>query len=452
MGRGLTALYTDFFNFPDLHYVLPMPVAIGGAAVAMLAAVIGALGATRRVVRLPPAEAMRPAPPASYRVTWLERAGARRWLSPPTRIVLRNIQRHPWRTTCSAAGIALGTAMLIVGTFTTDAMQQMIDTQFDVAQRYDAMVTVTEPASTAAMDDLDRLPGVLRAEPFRAVPARLRAGPRSRSVAITGLAPDATLNRVVSGADRIVTLPSQGLVLSRKLAALLGVSAGDTVTVDVLEGRRPSVRVPVERLTDDYLGTNAYMNLAALHALVQEGGSVSGAYLAVDSSRLDELYRRLKQTPRVAGVSLRRTAIDSFNDTLAESVGLTRTITVLFAAIIAFGVVYNTARVALSERGWELATLRVIGLTRGEIAYVLLGELALVTAAALPIGAILGYAFAAATVIAFDTDVYRLPLIVTPRTYALAIATTIAAAAVSAAIVGRSLQRMDLIGALKTRE
>ncbi|HVW04634.1 MAG TPA: FtsX-like permease family protein [Vicinamibacterales bacterium] len=452
MGRGLTALYTDFFNFPDLHYVLPMPVAIGGASVAMLAAVIGALGATRRVVRLPPAEAMRPAPSASYRVTWLERAGARRWLSQPTRIVLRNIQRHPWRTTCSAAGIALGTAMLIVGTFTTDAMQQMIDTQFDVAQRYDAMVTVTEPASADAMNEIDRLPGVLRAEPFRAVPARLRSGPRSRSVAITGLAPDATLNRVVSGADRIVTLPSQGLVLSHKLASLLDVSAGDMVTVDVLEGRRPNVRVPVERLTDDYLGTNAYMNLAALHALMHEGDSVSGAYLEVDASRLDELYRRLKQTPRVAGVGLRRTAIDSFNDTLAESVGLTRTITVLFAAIIAFGVVYNTARVALSERGWELATLRVIGFTRGEIAYVLLGELALVTSAALPLGALAGYAFAAATVIAFDTDVYRLPLIVTPRTYALAIATTIAAAAVSAAIVRRSLQRMDLIGALKTRE
>jgi putative ABC transport system permease protein len=328
----------------------------------------------------------------------------------------------------------------------------MIDTQFDVAQRYDAMVTVTEPASADAMNEIDRLPGVLRAEPFRAVPARLRSGPRSRSVAITGLAPDATLNRVVSGADRIVTLPSQGLVLSHKLASLLDVSAGDMVTVDVLEGRRPNVRVPVERLTDDYLGTNAYMNLAALHALMHEGDSVSGAYLEVDASRLDELYRRLKQTPRVAGVGLRRTAIDSFNDTLAESVGLTRTITVLFAAIIAFGVVYNTARVALSERGWELATLRVIGFTRGEIAYVLLGELALVTSAALPLGGLAGYAFAAATVIAFDTDVYRLPLIVTPRTYALAIATTIAAAAVSAAIVRRSLQRMDLIGALKTRE
>jgi putative ABC transport system permease protein len=328
----------------------------------------------------------------------------------------------------------------------------MLDTQFNVAQRYDAAVTFTEPASAEAIDEIDRLPGVMRAERFRSVPARLRAGPRSRSIAITGLPRQAALNRIVSGASHIVALPDAGLVLSRKLADLLDVSAGDRVTVEVLEGRRPTLQVPVVRLVDEYLGTNAYMNIAALHRLMHEGDSLSGAYLEVDDKFLDALYQRLKHTPRVAGVSLRQAALDSFHDTLAESLGITRTVTVLFAAIIAFGVVYNTARVALSERGHELATLRIMGFTKGEIAYILLGELALVTVAALPLGALVGYLLAAATVAAFDTDVYRLPLVVSSQTYAVAILTTVLTAAVSAVIVRRRLGGMDLIAVLKTRE
>jgi putative ABC transport system permease protein len=452
LGRGLTALYTDFFNFPELHYELPIEVVLGSVAVAMAAAVVGAVGAARRVVQLPPAEAMRPAAPTSYRVSWLERRGVRRLLSQPTRIIVRNIQRHPLRTWLSIVGIAFGMAMLVVGTFTTDAMYQMIDTQFNVAQRYDVAVTFTEPASAEAIDDMDRLPGVLLAERFRTVPARLRSGPRSRTVAITGLPPNATLTRIVSGSRRIVSLPDAGLVLSRKLAQLLDVSAGDTVMVEVLEGRRPIVEVPVERLVDEYMGTNAYMNIAALHRVMREGESSSGAYLEVDAKRLDGLYQRLKHMPRVASVSLRRTAIESFENTLAETVDITRTVTVLFAAVITFGVVYNTARVALSERGRELATLRVIGFTQSEIAYILLGELALVTAAALPLGASVGYALSAATVAAFNTDVYRLPLVVSPRTYMVAVLTTIITAVLSALIVRRSLGGMDLIGVLKTRE
>jgi putative ABC transport system permease protein len=452
MGRGMTALYTEFFNFPELHYRLPASIVVGGLLVAAVAATVGALGAARHVIRLPPAEAMRPAPPASYAVTWIERAGARRYLSQPTRIIVRNIQRHPVRTGLSVVGIAFGMAMLIVGTFSIDSMDQVIDTQFNVAQRYDAMVTFTEPASARAADEMARMPGVIRAERFRAVPARLRAGARSRSVAITGLPAAGSLNRVVSGAHRIVALPDAGLVLSTKLAELLDVRAGDTVRVEVLEGRRPVADLPVVTLADEYMGTNAYMNIAALHRLMEEGGSLSGAYLEVDGNAIDALYRQLKLTPRVVGVSLRQAAIDSFRETLAETVNITRTVTVLFAAVIAFGVVYNTARIALSERGRELSTLRVIGFTEGEIAYILLGELALVTLLALPAGAVIGYLMSAATVAAFDTDVYRLPLVVSRQTYAVAALTTVVTAAVSALIVRRRLGRMDLIAVLKTRE
>jgi putative ABC transport system permease protein len=452
MGRGMTALYTDFFHFPVLQYRLPAAVVVEGLAIAAMAATAGALGAVRRGVALPPAEAMRPAPPARFTVSWPERAGLRRWMSQPARIVIRNLARHPARAALSVVAIAFAGALLIVGTFTIDSMNVVTDAQFEMAQRYDAMVTFVTPRSAGAGDDVRRMAGVIDAEGFRVVPARVRAGPRVRTVAIAGLADSSRLMRVVDAAVAVVTLPPDGLVLSTALARRLEVVAGDTVSVEVLEGERPTRRVVVSRLVDEYMGTNAYMNIEALHRLMREGGTLSGAYLQVDEAASAMLYRQLKQTPAVAGVAVRQAAVDSFRRTLAESVRLMRVVTVLFAAIIAFGVVYNTARIALSERGAELATLRVMGYTRPEVASILMGELALVTAAALPLSMVIGYGLAAATVRAFDTDVYRLPLIVTARTCAVSMLTTVATAVASACIVRRRLDRLDLLAVLKTRE
>ena len=452
LGRGMTGIYTDFFHFPILAYHLPARVVTGAATVALVAAVVGAVGAVHRVLTLLPAEAMRPEVPARYRRTLIEQVAIGRWLTQPTRIILRNLQLHPVRSALTMFGIALAGALLIVAMFTIDSMDDVTDVQFNVAETYDASVSFVEPVSAGAVDALARLPGVMQVEPFRAVPARLRSGTRVRSAAILGLPDPSGLRRVVDASAQIVALPPDGLVLSSKLAELLGVAAGERVSVEVLEGTRPVRNVPVVLLVDEFMGTNAYMNIRALRHLMEEGGSVSGAYLRVDDALVDQLYSTLKQTPAVAGVSLRRAALESFQKTAAESIEITRTVSTIFATIIAFGVVYNAARISLSERARELATLRIIGFTRGEIAYVLLGELAVVTLAALPLGMAIGYGLAAATVQAFDTDVYRLPLMVTTHTYAVATLTVVVTTIVSALIVRERLDHLDLISVLKTRE
>jgi putative ABC transport system permease protein len=452
LGRALTRFYTAFFNFPILAYRLPPAVVVEGLGVAVAAAVVGALGAVRRVVALPAAEAMRPEPPARYRVSVLERIGLGRWLAPWVRMVLRHLQRRPGRAVLSIVAVAFSGALLIAGLFSLDSIDAITDIAFYDAQRYDVMVTFRQPLSAAAADDVARLPGVRLAEPFRAVAVRLTSGIRTRTVAITGLPAGATLNRVIDGWQTFDALPPEGLVLSRKLADLVGVAPGGRVRVDVLEGRRPSRDVVVARVVDDYLGTNAYMRADALHRLMQEGGTVSGVYLRVDPLSSAALYQRLRATPAVAGVAIKQATIDNFTNTLAESVAIMRTTTVLFAAIIAFGVVYNTVRVALSERGRELATLRVIGFTKSEVARVLFGEWIVLTIVALPLGVAIGYGLAALVVQAFNTDVYRLPLIVSARTCAWSILTVVAAAAVSGLVVGRRLGALDLIAVLKTRE
>ncbi|HUF48699.1 MAG TPA: ABC transporter permease [Vicinamibacterales bacterium] len=453
LGRGMTSIYTEFFTFPILEYRLPPVVIVQGLAVAVAAAIVGAVGAVRRVVQLPPAEAMRPEAPARYRVTWIERAGLRRWLSQPARMVLRHMTRHPGRAVMSTVAIALSGSLLVVGLFSLDSIEVLLDAQFYRAQRYDALVTFVHPRSASAELDLARFDGVRMVQGVRAVPIRLRAGSRTRYAQITGLETGpAALQQVLDGLDHVVTLPPEGLVMSRKLGELLGIATGDTVTLEVLEGARPVLVTTVSRLIEDFMGTNVYLSRDGLHRLMRESRVLSGAVVTIDPARADRVYDALRQTPAVAGVAVKAAMLQNFRDTLAETIGITRTIMIVFASIIAFGVVYNTARVALSERGRELATLRVIGLTRTEIARILFGEWAVVTVLAQPLGMLLGTGLAALLVRAFDTEVYRLPLIIAPRTYVFAMATVVLAAVVSGLVVRRRLDHLDLIAVLKTRE
>ena len=453
MGNAMIALYNEFFKFPVLEYRLLPSVALGAIAFGLIAAILGAASAVRRAMRLPPAEAMWPQAPASYRVSLVERLGLQWLFSQAGRIVLRNIQRQPVRSLTSVVGIGFSLAMLIVGTFSIDSLDVMMDVQFNVAQRQDVAVTFVEPTSARAFYALQRLPGVIAGEPLRSVPARLRFGSRSRQLAVTGLPSLASLNRVIDVRTlRQVPLPPNGLVLSVKLAEILAVERGDMVTVEVLEGRRPVREAVVSALVDEYMGTTAYMEIGTLRGMMREAGSLSGGYVTVDASRLADLYEAIKVTPMVASVTLKGAALEAFEETFAENINIMIFFNVLFASIIAFGVVYNAARVSLSERGRELASLRVMGFTRREILSILLGELALLTLVALPIGWLVGYGLSALIVQLFDTELYKFPLVANPRTYTLATLAILVATAVSGLLVRRRLDRLNLVEVLKTRE
>lgn len=452
LGQSLIGLYNQYFRFPVLLYQLSPAVVLGASTLTLSAAALGAFSAVRRAVRLPPAEAMRPEPPPRYRASIVERPFLVRRLTIVSRMVLRNMERQPFRSIASIIGIAFAVAILVVGLVFIDAMDQLIITQFSVAERQDVTVSFVEPRSAAARYELEHLPGVLAVETQRVVFARLRAGYRHRNLAVTGLPPDTRLKRIVDRHGRATSLPPSGMVLSRRLAEVLDVAPGEMVVVEVLEGQRPVRSVPLTGIVDDTLGLSAYMGIDALHQLLREGGTISGAALLVDPAQESALSRQLKETPAVAGSAFKRAVVQSFRDTLTQNMNVMITMNVVFAGIIAFGVVYNAARVSLSERSRELASLRVLGFTRAEISLILLGELAVVTLLALPLGALIGYGLSLAVVQSVDSEVYRFPLIVTPQAVAWSFLTVMVAAGVSGLIVRRRLDRLDLVGVLKIRE
>ncbi len=451
-GVALIGVYRQYFHFPALAYRISLAVIGAAGAVALTAAIIGALSAVARSMRLAPAEAMRPEPPRSFRAGPLESLPLTRRLDPVSKSIARNLARRPWRAALSIIGIAMAVATVIVGRFVFDAVNHLMAMHFDAAERQDVTVIFQDIRSPSALASLRALPGVLRVEPFRIMPVRLRAGARSKTVSLVAVPPSGALFRVVDARGKPIELPPEGLVLTRKLAAILGVRPGDPLAVEQLDGRRRHFSARIVRLSDEPLGINAYMDNAALAAVLGEDAPISGARLQIDAHRAPQLYAQLKRTPAVAGVSIRSATVTTIRQIMNRSFIIMTLVMTGFGIILVIGVVYNSARIALSERGTELASLRVLGFTRTEVAQLLLGEQSLLVLAAIPTGYALGALFCRLLVPAFDRELFRLPFILTRSTFAFAALITLGAAVLAALLVGARIARLDLIAVLKSRE
>ncbi|HOW65312.1 MAG TPA: ABC transporter permease, partial [Verrucomicrobiota bacterium] len=393
LGHRIVGMYHMFFRFPQLEFRLDRAALCLALVVSVCAAAAGVFSAIRRSARLPPAEAMRPEPPANYRPALVERTGIGRLLSHTFRIAVRNLERRPVQAIFTVTGLALATGILIVPNCFRDGVRDVMDFQWDIVQRQDVSLGLVEPAGDSVQYLLAQLPGVIAVEPVRHAVARIHFQQRQRQLAIQGLPSNGNHNRVIDASAREVILPPQGMVVSAKLADVLGAAVGDELVVEILEGRQRVCRVPLVGLAEDFAGVAAYMDRRALNRMLAEGDIVTGASLSIDDARRGEFLRALKEIPRVSWVAIKESLRANFRKTTAASINLIQTIYLVFATVVAFGVVYNNARISLAERARELATLRVIGFSRREVGSVLITELVLLAIVAVPLGLLLGSGF-----------------------------------------------------------
>ncbi|MGF1761653.1 ABC transporter permease [Photobacterium sagamiensis] len=452
MGKGMSNIYMTFYSLPFMIYVLRPQVIVAAAVISMAVAILGTLYAVNRAARLPPAQAMRPEPPAIFQPTLVERLGLQRWFSQPTRMILRHIERRPLKSLLTVLGISMAGATMMIGGFQEGAIDHMVEVHYGLSQRSDITAIYTEPTSQRSLYSLQSLQGVEHAEGFRAVAAKLQFEHRFYRTSVQGIPPDGKLMRLLDTELKAIVLPQQGVILTDYLAELLQIRPGDMLTVEVLEGNRPTIRVPVVGTAKEYLGLSAYMQQAALNRLLKEDNAINGARLSVDPHFQRQVYAELKEMPRIAGVVEQKSAIDAFYETMEETILFFTFITTMLGGSIAFGVVYNSMRIALSERNRELASLRVLGFQRAEIAYILLGELALLTLLAIPIGLLIGHGLCAYLAFKFDSDLYRIPLVLGMNVYAFAALVVIVSYLISAVMIWRNLAHLDMVAVLKTKE
>lgn len=450
LGARMAGQYMQYFQFPFLLFSPAVSVYVLAIGISLLAAILGGLRAAGRVARLHPAAAMQAPAPADYSH---DRTGLlMRRLDQPNRMILRHLRHRPGRAGLTVCGMAMAMGLLIGSSFSLDALDLMIDISFNLSDRQDASLSFVEARPAHALNEVRRLPGVLRAEPFRVASAELQHRHIRRQQSLIGLMPDADLSRLVDEDGQSVELPADGLVLSAYLADSLDIRAGDRVRLHFNEGRQRQIEVPVVRTVETFMGSAAWMSLPALNRALGESDLISGAHLSLDPRQEAELSRRIKRLPAVAGLSLQRRQREALDKALQDSLGSFIVLSTLFAGLIAVGVIYNAARVSLSERGRELASLRVLGLRRGEVSWILLAELGLLTLLALPLGALFGYGLASGMIRSLDTELFRMPLVIEPATVAYAALVVLVSSLLSGLLIRHRIHHLDLIAVLKTRE
>jgi len=451
LGRGLTRLYAQFYSFPFLLFSNSLDLYAAGAAVTFLSALAGAARAIRAVAVLPAAVAMRAPAPTLYRRK-LAPGLASRWVSQLTVMAMRHLIRWPLRSGLTIFGTSLSVALLVASLFSFDSTDFMIDTIYFRSQRQDAFIALSDDRSPSAIGDITRLPGVMRVEPFRHAPVVLRNGRFEKRLAIEGVGRDTDLSHILDLGLNAVEVPPSGLMLSERVATILHARRGDVIEAEIPQQGGRTVPVTVTDIVQSYLGLAVYMRNDALDRLMGDGERVSGANVAIDSNHYPAFFEAVKKTPSIAAVGLLDRSRELFRQTMAENMTIAMTLYLTLAVIITFGVIYNSARIQLAERARELAGLRVLGFTRAEVSGVLLIEIAVVVILAQPLGWLLGYALSWAIVEGLQSDLFRVPLVLTSATYAKASLVVLGAALVSALIVRRRLDRLDLIRVLKTRD
>ncbi|SEK61460.1 ABC transporter permease [Ectothiorhodospira marina] len=451
-AEGMAGIYAEYFRFPELSFRLQPRILALAFMISSGAALLGTWHAVSAAVRLPPAQAMRPPAPERFRPSWLERSALGRRLDQPTRIIIRNLSRHRLKGLMSMVGIGLSGSLLLLGSYQFNAVDHLLDLQYRLVMKMDLHVTFTDPTPERALAELRSMPGVSFAEGYRSVPVHLTHGRLDYRTAIMGMEAEPALRGLLDQDHRPIRLPPEGLLLTDYLAQYLGVHPGDTLDVEILEGHRRTLRVEVAGTVDEPIGVSAYMERRALNRLMGEGPAISGVWLLADTAYQADLFDRLWEAPRVAGIGQIDDMERQFREYIGDTVLVTMGILLLMAGSITFAVVYNNARIAFAERARELATLRVLGFSRGEVSWILIGEISVITLAAIPLGWLLGAGFAYLLNEAMTMDMYRVPMIITPRSYAFSAGGVLLASVLSLLLIARRLRRLDMVSALKTAE
>lgn len=451
-GQAMMASYHGFFRVPELPFKLASWSAFAGIAISLAAGTLGVVTALWEVVSLAPAVAMRPAAPLGFRRSWIEAVLPARAVTVRGMMMLRNMAGRPFRSVLTVVGIAFAVPMMVLGIFWRDAIDEMVELQFHLVERGNVSITFPHPMDRAIIRDLARLSGVLAVEGQRIVPVRLRAGPRSYLTSVIGLSSADELRRPHDSALRPIEASPDGITLTRRLADRLEARQGDVVTVETMEGRRSKRDLPVTTIVDESIGMASYMDMDVLNHLTGEGAVVSAASMYVEPTALASVGLAFKKLPTIESVTMKAYTLSSFLEKIAGLVFVSAGILTAFATIITVGVVYNSARIGLQERAWELASLRVLGFTRGEVASILFSEFAVETALGIPIGLWLSHEIIGLIARLHSNDSFQIPPVIEPRTYLIAAGVVLAAAVASTFVVRKRVDRLDMVSALKTRE
>lgn len=453
LGVLLTDLYTEYFRFPRLAFRADAA-SFGWSGLAATAALV--LGAARSVLssaRLPPALAMAPPAPPRFGRSLVDPLAQALGLGRLAMMVMRSVLRQPIRAGTTALGVAAAVAILVASFFTFDVIDVIMRDIFSRTNRQDVVLTLTGQAQPGALRQAAlHLPGVIEAEADRIYPVRLVHGAHDRLTSLRVHEGTSRLVHVLDAQGRPASPSPAGLMLPAALAEALDAGPGDLIQVELLAAPRESYQMIVGGLVRQSMGQEAHADAALMGRLMRRPPPATAVNLRLDPTRRPAFDAAISKAPGVLAATDLTELEAQFQAEVNDSLLVETLIFSAIGMLITLGVVYNAARIQLAERAHELATLRVLGYTRTEVASVLVGEQMVVVILALPFGLLGGYGLAAAMSRGFSSEIVTMPLVVDRSTLFAAAAIALGTALVTSVAVARGLARVDLVSALKSRE
>lgn len=453
MAAMLTQVFVKFYQFPSLEYRFHLDLAAIGFGISIAFAIAGTVRGARSVLKLHPAEAMRPNPPERGGRVAIEAAGFLwRRLSFRSQMAIRSVMRNRFRTATAVFSTAIAIAIVFMSLVLWDSFYYMVEYQFDLVSRSDVDLGMRDEGSVRAVYEARGLPGVQRAEPMLGIACDLRNGRFSRRLGVTGLSPDHQLTIPRRSNGEAIPIPSRGLVLAKKLADLLHARVGDPLELTPVRGRRDTRIVHVASIVDTFLGLDAYADIDYLSEVVGEARAVNAVQLAVDPSQMPALYREIKDLPNAQGMGVRADAKHNIMTTLVENSVFSIGILIGFAGVIAFGSIVNNALIEIGDRVREVATLRVLGYDASAVSGIFFRQTAIIFLMGLTLSFPLGYAMVSGLSSAYDSELYRMPVVIRPVQVAYTVLASAAFVVFAQWVVERQVQRLDWQDALKAKE
>ena len=453
LASSMVAMYQDFFQFPRFVYQFYYDLFAWGMLISIVFAILGTLRGVWAVLGLQPASAMRAKPPEKGGAIFLERWPAL-WnrFGFCTHIALRNLMRNRIRTITGVGSTALATAMILMSLSMSDGLWFLMDYQFDKVSHSDLEIGLRDERGWPALQEVRALPGVDYAEPVFGLVCDLQHGRHCRRMAITGLSAEHRLTTPAQRDGTPIQIPRTGLVLSRKLAQILDARVGDHLQVKPVRGRRQVHSVRVASIVDTFVGLSCYADLAYLSSLVGESLAINSVQATIDPSRQHELFAAIKKLPNAQGLSVLADQRANMQDTFVKSMGASMGVLILFAGMLAFGSLLNNALVELSDQLRDMATFRVLGYHPREVAGIFFRQNLLVFVSGVAVAIPLGYGFVVAIIRAYDTELYRLPVVFEPRSVVTAVLTVSVFVGLAQLVVYRQIRRLDWLEGIKIKE
>lgn len=452
LGRWMSALYESYFRFPSLHFSISKSAAFIGLIAGILPGLAGAASSIRNVFAMAPAEAMRPVSPPAFHATLIDVLQLQRFIRPTGLMIFRNFLNRPLRLLSIILSLSAALAIVITAGSWSDMIAYLLKTQFNRAQKEDISVTLARPHPSNMIQELRHLPGVIFAEGYRELPIRMQFQHHKREISLIGWPEKREMRALLNKDLTPISMPASGILLSKFFQKSWGIKAGDNVLITALEGSSKFIEMPVAGFTDELFGIGAHINLPNLWAFMNEAPGYNIVTIKADMTKIKELYIALKGRPEVISIQIKNTLYKGFNESFGKVINSMTAILSIAALLIAVGIIYNSIRVSFSERSWELASLRVLGLQRIEVSTILLFEVGIQVLISLMPGCFLGRWLTELSMKLIHTETLAFPVVIEVSTYARGILVVLLAFALSSLIVYKMSGQLNPAEALKARE